>query len=103
MLDKPSQELMQGEGDFVGMRRTPRNNALELDEVVSDGADFYQLGFDALQVSHRNSSMAQIDSRKARWWSARLYPAMPSMAKTARLHRPHAPAEPMTSAPPAPM
>src|ERR1035438_7006270 len=59
-LVAPAQELVQGEGDFVGMRRAPGNNALELDGIVSDGADFHQLGFDGLRVSHRISSMAHV-------------------------------------------
>ena len=56
----PAHELMQGEGDFVGMARAPGNDALELDGIVGDGADFHQLGFDDLGVSHRNSSMAHV-------------------------------------------
>jgi hypothetical protein len=35
---------MQGQWDFVGMRCTPGNDALELDGIVSDGTDFNQLG-----------------------------------------------------------
>ena len=64
MLVVPAQELMQGEGDFVGMRCAPGNNALELDGIVGDGADFHQLGFDDLRVSHRNFSMAHFGARK---------------------------------------
>lgn len=37
---------MQGEGDFVGMRRAPRNDAFELDGIIGDGTDFDELGFD---------------------------------------------------------
>jgi hypothetical protein len=48
----PTQELMQGEGNFVGMRCAPGNNALELHGIVSDGADFHQLGFNDLRVPH---------------------------------------------------
>ena len=48
----PVHELMQGEGNFVGMRCTPGNNALEPDGIVGDGTDFHQLGFDDLRVSH---------------------------------------------------
>ena len=58
MFAAPAHELMQGEGDFVGMACAPGNDALELDGIVGDGADFHQLGFDDLRVSHRNSSMA---------------------------------------------
>ena len=42
----PAHELMQGEGDFVGMRCAPNNDALQLEGIVGDGADFHQLGFD---------------------------------------------------------
>ncbi|MFY9727684.1 MAG: hypothetical protein WB579_06515 [Bryobacteraceae bacterium] len=57
-LGAPAQELMHGEGDFVGVRCAPGNDALELDGILSDGADFHQLSFDDLRVSHRTSSMA---------------------------------------------
>jgi hypothetical protein len=43
----PTQKLMQGEGNFVGMRCAPGNNALELYGIVGDGADFHRLGFNA--------------------------------------------------------
>jgi len=56
-------QLMQGEGDFVGIRRAPSNNALQLDGIVGDAADFHQLGFDDLRVSHCHSSMAHVDVR----------------------------------------
>jgi hypothetical protein len=52
VLVMPTQELMQGEGNFVGMCCAPGNNALELECVVGDGADFHQLGFNDLRVSH---------------------------------------------------
>ena len=58
MLVTAAHELMQGEGDFVGMRCAPRNDALQLDGIVGDGTDFHQLGFDRLRVSHRNSEHA---------------------------------------------
>jgi len=61
----PAQELVQRERDFVGMRCAPGNNALELDGIVCNGADFHQLGLDDLQVSHRNFSMAHFGIRKA--------------------------------------
>ena len=54
----PAQELMQGKGNLVGVRCAPGNDALELDGVLSDGADFHQLSFDDVRVSHRTSSMA---------------------------------------------
>jgi len=60
----PPHKLMQGEGDFVRIRRAPDNNALQLDGIVGDTANFHQLGFDDLRVSHCNSSMAHVDSRK---------------------------------------
>jgi hypothetical protein len=46
---------MQSKRNFVGMRRAPGNNALELEGIVSDCADFDQLAFDDLRVSHRTS------------------------------------------------
>ena len=52
MFVAPAQELMQCDGDFVGMRCAPGNNAFELDGIVGDGADFHQLGFDGFRVSH---------------------------------------------------
>src|ERR1022692_4114649 len=64
VLVMPAHELMQGEGDLVGMRCAPGNNALELDGIVEDGADFHQFGFDDLWVSHRNSSMAHVGTWK---------------------------------------
>jgi hypothetical protein len=42
------------------MRRAPRHDALELYGIVGNAADFHQLGFDGLWVSHRISSMAQV-------------------------------------------
>jgi hypothetical protein len=52
LLVAPAHELVQGEGDFVGMQRAPDDDALELDGIVGDAADFHQLGFDDLRVSH---------------------------------------------------
>src|ERR1022692_2881561 len=49
VLVSPADELMQGEGDFVGMRCAPGNDALELEGIVGDGSDFHQLGFDDLR------------------------------------------------------
>jgi hypothetical protein len=74
MLVMPPQELMEGEGDFVGMRCAPGNNALELYGIVGDGAHFHQLGFDDLGVSHRSSSMAhfgKLESRDGRSFDRR--------------------------------
>src|SRR5229473_3430984 len=67
-LVMPAQELVQRERDFVGMRCAPGNNALQLDGIVCNGADFHQLGFDDLQVSHRNFSMAHFGTRKGEPW-----------------------------------
>lgn len=66
MLVTPAHELMQGERDFVGMRCAPCNKALELDGIVGDGADFYQLVFNDLRVSHRNFSMAHFVTGQGR-------------------------------------
>jgi len=68
MFITPAYELMQDEGDFVGMRCAPGNNALELKRVVSDGTDFQQFGFDDLRVSHTNSSMAHVGAWKGVRW-----------------------------------
>ena len=70
MLAIPADELMQGERDFVGMRCAPRNNALEPEGIVGDAADFHQLGFDDLRVSHRNFRMAHFGTRIAVRWAA---------------------------------
>jgi hypothetical protein len=64
MLVMPTHELMHGERDLVGMQCAPSNNALQLDGIVRDGADFHQLGFDDLQVSHRSLSMAHFCTGK---------------------------------------
>jgi hypothetical protein len=49
----PAHEVMQGEGNFVGMRRAPCDDALEFERIIGDGADFDQLVFNGLRVSHR--------------------------------------------------
>ena len=69
MFVAPAHELMQGEGDFVGTACAPGNDALELDGIVGDGADFHQLGFNDLRVSHRNSSMALGVEPVEQWWA----------------------------------
>jgi hypothetical protein len=53
-------ELMQGEGDVVWIRCAPGNDALEPEGIVGDSADFHQLGFDDVRISHNNSSMAHV-------------------------------------------
>ena len=60
MLVAAAHELMQGEGDLTGIRCTPGNNAIEPDGIVGNGADFHQLGFDDVRISHSNSSMAHV-------------------------------------------
>ena len=57
-LSAPAQKRMQVEGDFVGVGCAPDNDALELDGIPSEGADFHQLSFYDLRVSHRTSGMA---------------------------------------------
>ena len=59
MLVASAQELMQGERDFVRMRCAPGDDAFELEQIVGDGADLHQLGFDDVNFSHRKTSMAQ--------------------------------------------
>lgn len=51
-------ELVQGERHFVRMRGAPGDNTFQLGGIVGDGANFHQLGFDGLGVSHGNSSIA---------------------------------------------
>ena len=60
LLVAQAHELMQGEGDLVGMYCAPGNDALEFDGIVSDGADFHQLRVYDVRVSHRASSMAHV-------------------------------------------
>ena len=55
---------MQGEADFVRVGCTPGENALELNGIVADGANFQQLGLDGLRVSHVNFSMAHAANGK---------------------------------------
>src|SRR5882724_8619245 len=74
VLITPTHKLMQGGGNLVGIRCAPGNNALELDGIVCDGADFHQLGFNDLRVSHRNSSMAHVGTRKTVRWAGRWMP-----------------------------
>src|ERR1017187_9500825 len=56
----PAHELMQRERHLIGMRRAPRNDSLQLDGIVGDGADLHQLGIDDLRGSHGTSSMAHV-------------------------------------------
>jgi hypothetical protein len=67
-----AQYLMQGERDFVGVRRAPGENTLELNRIVGDGADFHQLGFDDLRVSHRELQDA-ICRRPLCWFGENLF------------------------------
>ena len=61
----PVDELMQSERDLVRMRRTPGDNALQLNRIVSDGAYFHQLGFNDFGSSHRKSRMAHPPETRA--------------------------------------
>ena len=45
-------ELVQSEGDFVGMGSAPGNQALQLDGVICDGADFDQFRINDFGVPH---------------------------------------------------
>lgn len=68
----PAQELMQGERDFVRMRCAPGDDAFELEQIVGDGADLHQVGFDGLNVSHIETPAwhmsAPGDPCDGRWW-----------------------------------
>jgi hypothetical protein len=56
-------QLMQGEGHFVWMRCAPRDDPLQLDEIVGNGADFHQFGFDCLRIAHSSFSIAHRGNR----------------------------------------
>jgi hypothetical protein len=45
------------------MGGTPGDDSFELDEVVGDGADFHQLGFNGLGIPHDSFRMAHPDGR----------------------------------------
>ena len=51
-------QLVQREGHFVRMRCTPGNNPLEFNEIVGNGADLHQLGFDCFRITHSSFSIA---------------------------------------------
>ena len=55
--------MMQREGDLVGVGGAPDDEAFELNGIVGDVADFDELGFDALGVSHGDFRMAQLRQR----------------------------------------
>lgn len=46
-------QLVHGEGDFIRMGCAPGDDSLEFDEVVCDGANFHQFGFDDFRIAHR--------------------------------------------------
>ena len=52
MLIAPSHEMMQSEGDFVGMYRAPGDDALQLDAIIGHCADLHEFGFDYVCVPH---------------------------------------------------
>ena len=54
ILFAPAQKLMQRERHFVGMRRAPRHDTLELEGIVRNCTDFHQLGLDDIRVAHRS-------------------------------------------------
>jgi len=58
VLFEAAQELVQSEGDFVGMGCAPDDDAFELGGILGYGADLHQLGFDDCKVSHGNPTMA---------------------------------------------
>src|SRR4051812_25437239 len=53
LVVRAAHEVMEGEGNFVRMGSAPGNDALELDGIVGDGADFHQFSLDGLGISHR--------------------------------------------------
>ena len=52
MLFTPPHEMVQSEGDFVGMHRTPGDDALQLDAIIGHRADLHEFGFDDVCVPH---------------------------------------------------
>jgi len=52
------QQLVQGERDLVRMGCTPGDDPLELDQIVGDGTDLHQVGFDCLRIAHSSFSIA---------------------------------------------
>jgi hypothetical protein len=52
MLVAPPQEMVQSEWDFVGMHRTPADDALQLDAIIGHRTDLHEFGFDDVCVSH---------------------------------------------------
>ena len=52
MLVAPSHEMVQSEGDFVGMDRTPSDDALQLDAIIGHRTDLHEFGFDYVYVPH---------------------------------------------------
>jgi len=67
-LGTPAQELMQGKGNFVGVRLRTRPRCAELDGHPQPIALIsISSGFDDLRVSHRTSSMATPAAPLAHW------------------------------------
>lgn len=58
MLVAPPHEMVQSEGDFVGMHRTPGDDALQLDAIIGHRADLHEFGFDDVCLPHIPFSMA---------------------------------------------
>ncbi len=76
MLVAPPHEMVQSEWDFVGMHRTPGDDALQLDAIIGHRADLHEFGFDDICVphihlqhdTHRNGPARQRRCRPVRWY-----------------------------------
>lgn len=55
-------ELMKSKGHFIGMGRTPGDDAFQFQGVVGEGADFHELVFDRYGVAHIDSRMTHFRS-----------------------------------------
>jgi hypothetical protein len=63
MLVAPPHEMVQSEGDFVGMHRTPGDDALQLDAIIDHRADLHEFGFDDFCVPHIHFSIPERTSK----------------------------------------
>ncbi len=79
MLVAPPHEMVQSEGDFVGMHRAPGDDALQLDAIIGNRADLHEFGFDDVSFPHITFSMAHTaKARLARSHGATVRPPLVS-------------------------
>jgi hypothetical protein len=53
----PAHERVDRERHFVRMTRAPGNDSLKFHGIIRNGADFHELFFDNLDVSHLTTSI----------------------------------------------